>query len=152
MKRDSKEPTVIQLANRQYALSIKQPWCSLILHGLKSIEIRRWPTRIRQTIYLHAARIPDERPTGWELLDAASRATSELLGGVIGEVDLIDCKFYRTLKAFEQDQLFHRNLPKWFERQGMYGFVLANPRPVKFYPFKGNAQFFTVPIEASRST
>ena len=25
-----------------YALSLKQPWAALLVHGLKSIEVRRW--------------------------------------------------------------------------------------------------------------
>src|SRR5207245_2747235 len=28
----------------RYALSLKQPWATLLVHGLKSIEVRRWST------------------------------------------------------------------------------------------------------------
>src|SRR5262245_61764820 len=30
-----------------FALSVKQPWASLLVHGLKTIEVRRWPTARR---------------------------------------------------------------------------------------------------------
>src|SRR5438105_4444384 len=61
---------------RGYALSIKQPWAALLVHGRKTIEVRRWPTARRGRILIHAARLPDPRPEAWqqvpkELLQAA---------------------------------------------------------------------------------
>ena len=35
-----------------YALSIKQPWAALVVQGLKTIEIRRWPTARRGQILI----------------------------------------------------------------------------------------------------
>ncbi len=40
------------------ALSIKQPWASLIAHGIKDIENRTWATKYRGTIYIHASSKP----------------------------------------------------------------------------------------------
>ena len=37
------------------ALSIKQPWASLIAHGIKDIENRNWKTHFRGRIYIHAS-------------------------------------------------------------------------------------------------
>ena len=37
------------------ALSIKQPWASLIAHGIKDIENRTWRTHFRGKIYIHAS-------------------------------------------------------------------------------------------------
>src|SRR5437016_1110202 len=53
-----------------YALSIKQPWAALLVHGHKTIEVRRWPTARRGTILIHAARVPDERPEAWRRVPA----------------------------------------------------------------------------------
>ena len=39
------------------ALSIKQPWASLIAHGIKDIENRTWKTNFRGRIYIHASSI-----------------------------------------------------------------------------------------------
>lgn len=37
------------------ALSIKQPWASLIAQGIKDIENRTWKTSYRGRIYIHAS-------------------------------------------------------------------------------------------------
>lgn len=36
-------------------LSIKQPWASLIAHGIKNIENRTWKTKFRGRILIHAS-------------------------------------------------------------------------------------------------
>ena len=38
------------------ALSIRQPWASLILNAGKDIENRCWPTKVRGRILIHAAK------------------------------------------------------------------------------------------------
>lgn len=47
-------------------------------------------------------------------------------GGIVGEVDLVDCVI--------------RSKSAWFE--GPYGFVLANPKPLPFVACKGRLGFF----------
>ena len=37
------------------ALSIRQPWASLIMKASKGIENRDWPTKVRGRILVHAA-------------------------------------------------------------------------------------------------
>lgn len=95
------------------ALSIKQPWASLIAHGIKDIENRTWKTNFRGRIYIHASAKWDERAKG---NDASKLLTSiqynsiphkvhglfldqgiivkdsEIpLSAIIGEVDIVDC-------------------------------------------------------------
>lgn len=36
------------------AISIKQPWASLIAHGIKDIENRSWRTNYRGRVLIHA--------------------------------------------------------------------------------------------------
>ena len=38
------------------ALSIRQPWATLILHGQKDIENRSWATRQRGQVLIHASK------------------------------------------------------------------------------------------------
>ena len=38
------------------ALSIRQPWAWLIIHGGKDIENRCWPTKFRGRMLIHAAK------------------------------------------------------------------------------------------------
>lgn len=40
------------------AISLWQPWASLIAAGVKSIETRGWPTNYRGQIAIHAAKRP----------------------------------------------------------------------------------------------
>jgi hypothetical protein len=129
-----------------YALSLKQPWAALVLFGLKTIEIRRWPTRLRGPILLHAAKVDDERDLGWRLLPDQARAAAEQRGGVIGRLELFECRCYRTVDEFMKDAAGHRIQAEWFVPPRMYGFVLRNPRPIALCPWPGNSRFFTVPL------
>jgi len=52
-------------------------------------------------------------------------------GGIIGSVNLVDC-----VGRDKTDS-------PWF--QGAYGFVLRDPKPLDFLPFKGRLGFFDVP-------
>ena len=124
------------------AISVRQPWASLILLAGKDIENRTWETRVRGPILIHAAKGMTKR----EYLDAmdfadanGTRRIGHLLdafepgnlprGGIIGSVNLADC-------------LYQSDSP-WF--QGPYGFVLSDPKPRPFIPFKGQLGFFDVP-------
>lgn len=132
-----------------YALSLKQPWAALLVHGLKSIEVRKWPTTRRGRILIHAARIPDARSEAWrhvtvELADAARQT-----GGIIGQADLTGCVIYRSVDAFCRDQQSHLNEREWFEPPYLYGFQFANASPLPFRKYPGWMRFF--PVEPAKS-
>jgi len=89
------------------ALSIKQPWASLIAHGIKDIENRTWRTHFRGKIYIHASGqiFPFFKgknlaftPSQWDdinkKVDVHIKEEKEkffLTSAIIGEVDIIDC-------------------------------------------------------------
>src|SRR6516164_2916216 len=98
-----------------YALSLKQPWAAMLVHGRKTIEVRRWPTDRRGPVLIHAARVPDERKEAWELLPAELSASAKLMGGIIGMGELTGCVAYRSRQTFMADQSRHLNDPSWFE-------------------------------------
>src|SRR5262245_18863823 len=131
-----------------YALSLKQPWAALVVHGLKTIEIRRWATRRRGRILIHAARIPDDRDYAWSLVPPLVKEMAQLGGGIIGAVELSECIIYRCPDQFKADQTEHLNQPDWFRPPCMYGFRLRKPETLPFRPFSGNVKFFTVPVAA----
>ncbi len=133
------------------ALSIKQPWATLIVHGLKTIEVRRWPTARRERILIHAARVPDERPEGWARVPAELLTLARQGGGIIGEADLTACVAYRTLETFSADQLQHLNEADWFLKPVLYGFVFANPTVLPFRKYPGWMRFFSVDAEAKKN-
>jgi hypothetical protein len=130
--------------NPLYALSLKQPWAALVVQGLKTIEIRRWPTARRGRILIHAARVPDGRPEAWRHLPADLLPVARLQGGIIGSVELTECLSYRDLSAFLTDQAAHRNEPDWFEPPLLYGFRFTKPEILPFRKYPGWFRFFKV--------
>jgi hypothetical protein len=130
----------------QYALSLKQPWATLLVHGLKTIEVRRWPPGRQGPILIHAAKVSDDRAEAWshvppELLEDAVR----LVGGIIGSGHLTGYRKYASRAQFEADQKLHLNNPAWFEDRGLYGFVFTKLKPLPFRRFPGWMRFFPVP-------
>jgi len=124
------------------ALCIRQPWASLILLAGKDIENRTWETRLQRRILIHAAK----GMTRKQYLDAMDfvhancfDSIANLLdsfepdnlprGGIIGSVNLTAC--------------VRQSDSPWF--QGPYGFVLQDPKPLPFVPFRGQLGFFDVP-------
>jgi hypothetical protein len=146
-----KSPIHVQAGRlKRYALSVKQPWAALLVHGLKTVEVRRWPTARRGPILIHAARVPDHRPEAWEKVPLELHAAARLLGGIVGEGELTGCVQYTTEEDFASDQERHLNDPSWFEAPKLYGFAFAalKSRPFRAYP--GWVRFFAVEEEVSR--
>lgn len=87
------------------AISIKQPWASLIAYGIKDIENRTWkcPQKyIGQRVLIHAAKTPVKE--GWSALTETQLkkvfphknklyGNNEELpqGAIIGSVVIVDC-------------------------------------------------------------
>ena len=130
---------------RGYALSLKQPWATLLVHGRKTIEVRRWPTGRRGRILIHAARVSDPRPEAWRHVPKDLLRSARLVGGFIGAADLTDCQTYRQLRAFAADQPKHLNDPAWFDGPVLYGFTFANAVVLPFQTYPGWMRFFPVP-------
>lgn len=137
------------------ALSIRQPWASLILKAGKDIENRSWATKVRGRVLIHAA-MGMTRSEHEDAIDFAvsairadprnadatkTRTLRELgfafddleRGGIIGSVEIVDC--------------VSSSASPWF--MGKYGFVLRDPQPLVFTPWKGRLGFFDVPIQPS---
>jgi hypothetical protein len=122
------------------AISIRQPWASLIVAGVKPVENRSWRTRYRGPVLIHAS----SRMTRPDFDDAirfltrqfgAAAVTSwlpsycylrEMRGGIIGRVVITDCVATHP--------------SKWFT--GPYAFVFADPEPMHFTPCYGRLGFF----------
>ena len=119
-----------------FCLSVRQPWAWLILHAGKDIENRNWPTRFRGRVLIHAGKGMTrlEYAEAFDLLDEIETTgklaipTFEQLrrGGIVGEVEIVDCVY--------------ESLSPWFF--GDFGFVLRNPVALPFRPCKGKLGFF----------
>ncbi|MDO9069061.1 MAG: ASCH domain-containing protein, partial [Deltaproteobacteria bacterium] len=121
------------------ALSIRQPWAWLILNAGKDIENRDWRTNFRGRVLIHAskscARSEYENAVdfmvdrGIDRLDADLPSIDQFeRGGIIGSVEIVDCT--------------DTSDSPWFV--GAFGFVLRNPKPLPFVPWKGQLGFFNV--------
>lgn len=123
------------------ALSVRQPWAWLIIHGGKDWENRTWPTRVRGRVLIHAAKRMEQAE--WEAAVEFHRqqgfttpfpaAHVLRFGGVIGSVDIVDCKSDLAIQKLG-------GASKWF--QGPWGFKMANPTPCQFIACKGALGFF----------
>lgn len=127
---------------RPIALSLKQPWAALITAGLKTIEVRRWPTSVRGLVYIHASRAPDDRPEAWIAVPDEIRPLTETLGGIIGLAELTNCQRFLDQDDFLEQREQHFNDPDWWNPP-MYALHIARAREVPFFPCSGNVKFFT---------
>ena len=117
-------------------LTVRQPWASLIVRGIKDVENRTWPTRYRGPVLIHAAKRPDDISVD----DIARRFGVRLeaaleLGGVVGITEIVDCV---------------RPHPSAWYARGHHGFVLANSRPLPFVRWTGGLSLRNAPIELMR--
>lgn len=123
-------------------LTIKQPWASLIAHGIKDIENRTWKTKYRGRIYIHAGgdknilkkHISDDQlAICARYYDQGTLPMMDLLplSAIIGEVDIIDC-------VINHHSIWADNMETYIcEETGIsilypgqkliYNWVLANP-------------------------
>ena len=69
-------------------LTIRQPWASLIMAGLKEYEFRSWKTNYRGEILIHAG-----KTIGREAEKRLKKYLSDKLptGKILGKVNLMDC-------------------------------------------------------------
>lgn len=113
------------------AISIRQPWADAIIWHGKDVENRNWPTTFRGPVLIHAAKAwgQDERDD-LDFIEGVTGTKLEtmrpLLGGIIGQAEIVDC-----VTAMNS---------KWFF--GRYGFVIKNAKPLPFRPCRGALGFF----------
>ena len=102
------------------ALTIKQPWASLIVNGIKEYEFRSWKTKYRGKIYIRAG-----LSTNKSYLKYYEKYNLEYLNGaIIGEAEITDCilieeKFSKELN--NKNSLVYGN-----NHNGEYAWKLIN--------------------------
>ena len=113
------------------ALSVRQPWAWLIVSGLKDVENRPRRTHYRGPLLIHAGLSLDsytEENVAWLNSKFGVRIPVKLdTGGIVGIVDVVDC--------------VDSHKSRWFNK-GNFGWVLANPRRLIFWPCKGALGLF----------
>lgn len=122
-------------------LSIRQPWASAILCGIKDVENRGVRTKIRGRFLIHASANTDpDTFSNWiqfikkrgiyqEAMNALTSFGKPQYGGIIGSVELVDC-----VGGYSSP---------WYS--GQWAYVLRDPQPLEFLHLRGMPGFFKVP-------
>lgn len=130
------------------ALSIKQPFASLICWGIKPVENRSQKTNIRGTVLIHAGAqwydgaknnsysilTPEQKATLSESQSLSLQVNNLPLSAIIGEVEIVDCV---------------QNHPSVWATEGYWHWVLENaviyPQPI--LGVNGALSFWKLPQE-----
>ncbi len=137
-KQEDKEMTDLFGHKEMKALSWKQPFATLMLHG--KIETRTWNTSYRGLVLICASKIPysvDQNVviSGYHQMTRITNlflehdlAKSDFLGYAIAVGELVDC---RPMVPEDEDDCFVR----W--DMGLYCHIYKNVRAIDPIPFKG---------------
>lgn len=124
------------------AISIRQPWAWLIVHGAKVVENRSWATSYRGPLLIHAAKgcTLDEWSDAWEYIQEVHPGVLRvynppthlacLRGGIVGVVDQTGC-------IDNADQVDSPDYCSWAE-PGQWHHLYSNPRTLPFMPCRGS--------------
>lgn len=144
------------------ALTVKQPWASLICTpridnpglGVKDIENRTWRTKYRGRVYIHSSAKPafvgsykENLPLGfWDGLTEEDRRVYLLSiqhrGAIIGEIDIVDCVINHS--SIWAEKGFSYASYDGTQYKEVYNWVLANPvlYPEPIINVKGKLSFW----------
>ncbi len=136
------------------ALSLHQPWATLVVLGVKRLETRRWRTEHRGPLVIHAARtfppagqqLCRQEPFRSLLAEAGFAREDDLpRGALLGIVQVRDC--LRT-EEMDLDALSDTDRAVGDFSPGRWAWLLEQPeRFVRPIPCPGKLGLFPVPEE-----
>lgn len=124
------------------AISLWQPWASLMAEGLKRNETRHWATSYRGPILIHATKRMEAptilmrellKPHGYQSWDDFPR------GALVCKVNLVDCISSGKYSPGHPEYQFGDYGPN------RYVWITNNLEKFKPIPYKGSQGFFNVP-------
>lgn len=134
------------------AITIWQPYASLIEYRLKKYETRSWKTSYRGPLLIHSG----QRPMRWILKHSAEGALDIAIeqfgidqlmqlpvGRAICIVDLVDC-IEMTPEFIAAQSQTELAVGDW--ESGRYAWKLANPRPVNNVELLGKQRLWNVDL------
>jgi hypothetical protein len=130
------------------ALSLRQPWAWLVVHGGKNVENRKWYTAYRGPFLIHAAKGMTEAEYDGAcdfVADRFGKAASQTIpdatalerGGIVGECNGIVGVLPPDWPLLPCGHVWHMH--------EQYGFLLRAVRPLPFRSVKGSLGFFDAP-------
>lgn len=106
------------------ALSVQQPYASMIAIGTKKIEFRSWPIEYRGSLLICSSASPKIKAPALE--EEGLPAVDLPAGFALCIVDLVDCR------------------PR--KKQGGYAWFLKNPREIMPFRVKGRQRIFNLEV------
>jgi hypothetical protein len=104
------------------ALSIREPYATLIMEGKKDIELRSWSAKEGNTFYIHVPVVADLK------LCKGYGITPRRPKSIIGKATITRVKYYRTPDEFANDYPRHHSKLFW---KYNWGFILSNVEKVE---------------------
>jgi hypothetical protein len=137
-------------------LSVKQPWAHLICSGLKDIENRKWPTKYRGRVLIHASakavKYDDPKlfftPDQYSQIIKETEFVSLAKSAIIGSVEIVDCVLnHESIWAEKSETCLVGNI-QYRTDEAIWNWVLANPvlfaKPIE--NVKGRLSFWDYPL------
>lgn len=132
------------------AISLWQPWASLMADGLKAIETRPWQTGYRGPLAIHAAKrrmSVEEHGLLWDWqvedlvpMDFGGTPFSLPFGAIIAVVELVDCRPTENLDPGLPEIEFGDFT------EGRWAWITQNPRQINPpIPYRGQQGLFEIP-------
>lgn len=128
------------------AISLWQPWATLVALGVKQFETRGWATNYRGPLAIHAAKRKADKYELNEailesLIDAGFTRLSELpYGCIVCTVDLVDCCTTESAHLSSFWRPAERHFGDY--TPGRFAWRLANVQPVDNIPARGSQGFW----------
>ena len=129
------------------ALSLTQPWATLVATGKKKVETRTWRTKYRGALYIHAAKdFPGDAAKFAEAERALGRLPARVpRGAVVAIARLVDVR--RTEDVVQTVSALERYYGDY--SPGRFAWFLEDvkelPEPI---PYRGELGLFEVELEA----
>lgn len=129
------------------AIAVRQPWASLIICGVKTVENRSWATKYRGPLAIYASKATASKS---DILWAQRRCIAlgidfpdiSQTGGIIGVVDFADIIIPDVPPVYPA--ICTANDKAWYD-WGSVGWILRNPRSIDFVMYKGQLGLFEIP-------
>lgn len=128
------------------AISLRQPWAWMVVHGGKHIENRSWNTKFRGEFLIHAAKGMTQREYSEACAWAMARGFGHVVhamrqqtldrGGIVGIARLVD--------VIPPELAIDGHCQRPWHMHEQFGFVLEDVQPLPFVPLKGALGFFEV--------
>ena len=116
-------------------LTIKEPFATLIMQGIKTIETRSFKTNYRGELYIQAS-LAHQKRTFPEPLNSFINTLQMHYGKIICKVNLVDC-IYMDEEFIAKIKKNKKEYSVGHYEVGRYAWILKDVKIIKSIPVKG---------------